>query len=160
MTTHDDRYIFSNESDIPPGITTTIRGMLVNWDTLPSYDWAAYCTDDFDITLGSQRAQGLDAAKAMRGATCDPTNGPLTHIQHTLREVYLKAGGSPEGRSDIVFTGTVRYTVTGGKEVQEDFATTFELLGTGKDEYKIKTARIYIDMSMLGQALAELQKSS
>lgn len=159
MPAPDDRYTFSNESSVPPGIVTTIRGMIVNWDKIPSYDWAAWCTDDFVITLGGQRAQGLESAKAMRGATCDAVKGPLTHVQHTLRDVYLKAGGSSaDGRSEVVFTGTVRYTVSGGKVVQEDFATTFDLLGTGKDQYKIKTARIYIDTAALGQAMAELQK--
>jgi hypothetical protein len=125
----DDTYTFANESSIPPGIADTIRGMIVNWDKIPNYDWVAFCTNDFDFTLGVLATEGLEADKAMGGVMFHVTNGPITHCQHKLKDVYLKTGTSPSGFTSVAFTGTVSYTIMSGKDFQEAFATTFELRG-------------------------------
>lgn len=163
---HSDDYTFNNESSIPPGIADTIRDTFINWDIIPSDAWQATCTDDFDIVLAGQHANGLDAAKAMRDAMFHATNGPLTNVQHNLKDVYIQPRAATKEQSaegtHVIFTGTVTYTVLGGKTVAEEFANAAELQRQQGNEvrYKVKTARIYIDSVALGQALAELQKPS
>lgn len=115
MAIHD-RYIFDNEASIPPGIAAAIQGVISNWDILPSDGWADFCTDDVEILLAGQHAQGFQATKTMRDSTFNVTNGPLVGVQHTLQDVYLKATSAAEGATtDVFFTGTVVYTVLGGK---------------------------------------------
>lgn len=156
-----DRYTFDNESSIPPGIASAIRGVIAGWDVLPGDDWRDHCTDDVEVTLAGQYAHGLDATKAMRDGTFDATKGPLTRVQHSLKDVYLKAAPPSEGtRTDVFFTGKVTYTVLGGKELSEDFATFYELKSVGQDQYKVKTMRIYIDTAALGEALKALQQAA
>lgn len=112
----NDRYIFDNEASIPPGIADAIRGVISGWDIVPGDAWSDYCTDDVEILLAGQHAQGIEATKTMRDGTFNVDHGPLVHVQHSLKDVYLKATSAAEGTTtDIFFTGTVVYTVLGGK---------------------------------------------
>lgn len=115
MAIHD-RYIFDNEASIPPGIAAAIQGVISEWDILPGDGWADYCTDDVEILLAGQHATGIEATKTMRDSTFNATHGPLVKVQHNLKDVYLKAASANEGTTtDVFFTGTVAYTVLGGK---------------------------------------------
>ncbi|ETN45395.1 uncharacterized protein HMPREF1541_09226 [Cyphellophora europaea CBS 101466] len=154
-----ERYTFANAAAAPAGIADTIRTMIEGWDAMGE-SWREVCHPDIDFTLGNIHTVGVDAAAASRASTFHPTNGPLTNVSHVLKELYPKAGHPDGATQDVVFTGTVTYTVLGGKDMVEDFATFYRLLKQSEGTYKIKTARIYINTVALTQAMAELQKQS
>jgi hypothetical protein len=159
MSPTRDRYTFDNEAEIPPGVSEVISLLLRNWDRTDdeTHAYLHAFSADATLELPPNKVTGHDAIRAMRNSIIHPVNGPVTHVAHTFYRVYIMAGN--EGKAEkmnISFTGSVDYTVRGGKVATQLFSTTFDLIAVGKDEYKVQFATIYTDNAPLMAGMAEM----
>ena len=159
MSTPKDRYHFSNEADIPPGVADVIRTLLKNWDRTDdaTHAYLAAFTPDATLDLPPNKMLGHDNIRATRQSLIHHINGPVIGVAHTFHRLYVYAGhdGSKDG-INVSMTGTVAYTVRGGKVAVQEFSTSFDLVAIRAGEYKIPAAKIYSDNAPLMAAMAEM----
>ena len=166
MSNPRDRYTFANQSSIPPPLYKPIHTLLSNWDKTAdaTHAYLNAFSETATLDLPPNKSTGLEAIRALRNGLIHPTNGPVIGVQHTFERVYVLFGDDKGDNMNVAMTGRVEYTVRGGKKVEQEFATTFDLVpvdekvevqvektGEGEDkrEWKIEYAKIYSDNAPL-----------
>ncbi|KAH8896354.1 hypothetical protein GQ53DRAFT_743571 [Thozetella sp. PMI_491] len=161
VTEPRDQYIFENQDSIPTGIYNVINELLRNWDNVVEDEDTTYLDNvflpDATLFLGPTKTVGLDNIKLMRRSMIHPTQGPIVGVRHVFDRLYvLKKQGKPTMSKDVLFTGTVAYTIKGGEVVKEDFATRSDLIEVAAGKYKIQYNRIFVDSENLNKAITKL----
>ena len=175
MSNPRDRYTFANQSSIPAPLYTPIHTLLSNWDKTAdaTHAYLNAFSPTATLDLPPNKSTGLEAIRALRNSLIHPTNGPVIGVQHTFERVYVLFGDDKGDKMNVAMTGRVEYTVRGGKKVEQEFATTFDLVPVDekgavqvekerggedntKGEWKIEYAKIYSDNAPLMGALGEM----
>ena len=164
-------YTFHNQSHLPSPLYNPIHHLLSNWDKTDDtkHSYLSAFTSTAILDLPPNRVSGHLEISKLHDSLIHPIIGPVIGVAHVFGSVYFeagqkltitnlkldKAGDSTSEQVNVLITGTVTYTVLGGREVEQDFATVFDLVGEG-GEYKIACAKVYQDSKGLMAAVGEL----
>jgi len=155
-------YEFENQDSVPPALLKTVVELLRQWDDVhdASNAYLSKFWPDAILQLGQSTSTGQEGIRAMREATINPTKGPITNVAHQFGKAFLLAGqgeGPNESKQELIFNGTVAYTLKSGTVVSEEFASWATLrLDAETGQYKIEYYKVYIDQQALTKGFEEM----
>ncbi|KAL2820564.1 hypothetical protein BDW59DRAFT_113968 [Aspergillus cavernicola] len=125
-----DPYTFANHTSIPPSIIRPIHSVLRSWD-MPNTDYTY--TQAFSPTgvlhVIDTPANGREEIHHLHAAMIDPENGPVVDVQHYLDQLFVLPGerkdeeDKKDGRTEVIFTGSVVSYLKDGQQIKAGFAS-------------------------------------
>ncbi|KIX94667.1 uncharacterized protein Z520_09713 [Fonsecaea multimorphosa CBS 102226] len=152
-----DPYTFVNGSHIPSVVLGVITTILKSWDQASTdYEYiTAFHQPHGTLHVAPEPAIGEAAMRKLHDDIIHPINGPVVALQHYLDRVFMMPG-SPEGKTETVFTGKLTSVLKSGEEVTTDFATWIVASPNSAGELKVELLRVFSDTSELMKKIGDM----
>ncbi|KAJ9607054.1 hypothetical protein H2200_008126 [Cladophialophora chaetospira] len=156
-----DNYTFANQSSIPSPLDKQLPAFFKSWDDPHSKNdyLNLFHPTEGQLVFGGTTT-GRDAIRNFRDAMIHPENGPVVDLEHTLGKCFVLAGGSEEGKQEVIVNGSLWYKLRNGRRIDCDFASSISFEGHGEGEDLLaKHYEVYLDATELMGAIKEMNEA-